>query len=489
MAPSPSLRVYETPPSIAINKDFTLEVRSGSDEAGDWSSVDTFAVQVSEPNASSNLFRRHTIAVASVDFDGPTEFRVSFNTGQVSSFTIRPRSYSINTTTDDRNRLSFVLDEPRDIMIEVNENKWQALHILSNAIDHEAPTTDTSDTWYFGPGINQGSAYNKVLEGDGVNLFVPSGKTVYLAGGAFITCRLNFVDVSNCAVRGHGFISGPQGGYVHRELGGAIHMSRATSIDVQGVTSLNSNGFTLSAGECKNVRIDRYRAFSSAGNGDGIDFFCSSDIVIENCFLRTSDDCIALYSHRWDWYGHTNNVDIRHCVLLPDMAHAINVGTHGNPEKPETMSNIRVSDIDVLDHEENQQWYQGAIALNAGDVNTLEDFSFENIRVERITRGQLVNIRVMQNAMWTMAPGHAVRNVKFKNLSLDTDSCKVVNPSMILGYDKDRLVENVRFENLKIGDKVIHTNMGKPRWYMVSDFIPLFVNEHVRGLEFVEVVE
>ncbi|CAG9950638.1 unnamed protein product [Clonostachys rosea f. rosea IK726] len=489
MAPSSSIRVYKTPPGIATNKDFTLAVRSKSHEAGDWSSVGIYAVQVSEPNAASNIFRRHTIAVASVDFDGLTEFRLSFNADQAPSFAIRPRSYNIKTTTDSSNRLYFVLEKPRDVMIEVNGNKWQALHILSNAIDHQAPTTDTPDTWYFGPGINQGSAYNKVLEGDGVNLFVPSGKTIYLAGGAFITCRLNFVDVSNCAVRGHGFILGPQGGYVHREHGGAIHMSGATSIEVQGVTSLNSNGFTLSAGQCKNVHIDRYRAFSSAGNGDGIDFFCSSNIVIENCFLRTSDDCIALYSHRWDWYGDTTNVDIRHCVLLPDMAHAINVGTHGNPEKPETMSNIRVSDTDVLDHEENQQWYQGVIALNAGDMNTLEDFTFENIRVERITRGQLVNIRVMQNAMWTMAPGVAVRNVKFRNVSLDTDRSKVVNPSMILGYDKDRPVENVSFENLKIGDRVVHTNMEKPRWYMVSDFIPLFANEHVRGLEFIEAVE
>src|SRR3546814_5286006 len=41
---------------------------------------------------------------------------------------------------------------------------------------------------------------------------------------------------------------------------------------------------------------------------------------------------------------------IRNCVLLPDIAHPINMGTHGNPDKPETTSNVHISNIDILDH-------------------------------------------------------------------------------------------------------------------------------------------
>lgn len=193
-------------------------------------------------------------------------------------------------------------------MLEINEDKWKALHILTNGIDQNAPTQDTDVVWYFGPGINQGSSYATVI--DGVNLMVPSGKTTHLAGGAFITCRLNSVDVSNSAVRGHGFILGPKGGYTYREREGAIHMSRAKNNCVEEVTSLGANGFSLSAGECHGVMIDKFRSFSSAGNGDGIDIFCSMEITIQNCFLRNSDDTIALYSHRWDWYGDSKNIVI-----------------------------------------------------------------------------------------------------------------------------------------------------------------------------------
>jgi hypothetical protein len=202
--------------------------------------------------------------------------------------------------------------------------------------------------------------------------------------------------------------------------------------------------------------------------------------------LRNSDDTIALYSHRWDWYGDSKNILIQNCVLLPDVAHAINMGTHGNPAKPETTSNVTIKNIDILDHEENQLWYQGCIAINAADENLFQDIHVEDVRVERITRGQLVNIRVMRNSMWTTAPGRGIRNVTFKNLSLDMEGSGIVNPSMALGYDQNRGIDNVTFENLKIGGKQVHEDMEKPRWYMVADFIPLFANEHVKNFKFIK---
>ncbi|GJC78328.1 hypothetical protein ColLi_01166 [Colletotrichum liriopes] len=482
MPPNGSIQVYTNPPNITINLDFVVEARpSESTRPQAWSQIPAYNVDVANANITRNAFNNHTIALASFDINSPTTLRVKYTASVIELALVRPLALNIKTQVQG-NTITFSLDKPHDVMLEINGDKWKALHLLTNEIDQEAPTADSEDVWYFGPGLNQGSAYSKVI--DGVNLMVPSGKTVYVAGGAFLTCRLNFIGVSNSGVRGHGFILGPKGGYIHREHGGAIHMSRANNIRVEKITSLGANGFSLSAGECKNVHVDGYRSFSCAGNGDGIDFFCSSDIIIENCFLRNSDDNIALYSHRWDWYGDSKNIIIRDCVLLPDIAHAINMGTHGNPAKPETTSNIRVSNIDILDHEENQLWYQGCIAINAADMNLFHDVHVENVRVERITRGQLINIRVMENTMWTTAPGRSVRDVTFKNVSLNMDASKVVNPSMILGYDQTSLIENITFENLRIGDKVIHEGMQKPTWYMVSDLVPIFVNEHVKGLRF-----
>ncbi|RAL08855.1 putative endo-polygalacturonase [Aspergillus homomorphus CBS 101889] len=484
MASLPPIQVYERPSSIAINSDFSIKVQPAADHPEQlWQDIAVYAVEVANVDTSSNSFQRHTVGVASFDMSVPVRVQVSYTASTVHSAVMRPRSFNIQPRVENATTIIFRLDQPRDVMLELNGSKWQALHLLTNKIDTDAPSSDTDDIWYFGPGLNNGSAYSKLT--DGVNLLVPGGKTIYLAGGAFIDFRINFIGVSHAAIRGHGFILGPVGGYVHREHGGAIHMSGADHILVEGVTSLGANGFSLSAGECSHVRVAGYRCFSSAGNGDGIDFFCSSDVVIENCFLRTSDDCIALYSHRWDWYGDSENITIQDCVLLPDIAHAINMGTHGCPSRPETTRNVLVRNVDILDHEEHQLWYQGCIAINVADENLFHDILVEDVRVERITHGQLLNIRIMQNAMWTTAPGRAIRNLVFRDVCLDMQESKIVNPSVILGYDRTRGVENVTFEDLRIGNTVIHDEMDKPRWYMVSDFVPLFVNEHVRGLRFI----
>ncbi|KAJ5708150.1 hypothetical protein N7488_007951 [Penicillium malachiteum] len=484
MALTSCIKTYDCPLGVLTNEAFKVGIQSTIDGSSQqWTQIPSYAVEVANATITSNEFHRHIVALASFDLAGPVRVKVTYTASPVTSALIRPLSLGIKAELE-HNEIIFTLDKPRDVMLELNGDKWKALHLLTNPIDENAPTKDTDDIWYFGPGINQGSAYINVT--DGVNLLVPSGKTVYLAGGAFITCRINFVDVSNSAVQGHGFILGPKGGYNHREQGGAIYMSRASNIRVEGVTSLGANGFSLSAGECRNVVIDRYRSFSSAGNGDGIDIFCSTGITIQNCFLRNSDDTIALYSHRWDWYGDSKDILIQNCVLLPDIAHAINMGTHGNPVVPETTSNVVIRNIDILDHEENQLWYQGCIAINAADMNLFENIHIENIRVERITRGQLFNVRVMQNEMWTTAPGRAIRNVTFKDVVLNSRDCSVVNPSMILGFDQDRQVENITFENLEIGDIIIHEGMKKPRWYMASDLAALFANEHVKDLKFVK---
>ncbi|KAL5355579.1 pectin lyase-like protein [Aspergillus floccosus] len=448
-----------------------------------WSPVSVYAIDVASVNTMSNTFDPHTVAVSSVDINGPTRVKVTYTKDHVISAVIRPISRGIAPHVNG-NRVIFNLEQGQDMMLELNSSKWNALHLLANNVDPNAPTKDTDEVWFFGPGVNQGSAFALVT--DGANLMVPSNKTVYIASGAFVTIRLNFVEVDNSAVRGHGFILPPNGGYTHRELGGAIYMSKSSRILVEGVTSLGANGFTLSAGECNNIIVNGYRSFSSAGNGDGIDFFCSSDIKIENCFLRNSDDNIALYSHRWDWYGHSRNIIIQNCVLLPDVAHAINMGTHGNPNSPETTSSVTIRNIDILDHDEKQLWYQGCIAINAADMNLFEDIHIEDVRCERISTGQLLNIRVMQNKMWSSAPGRGIRNISFRNLSLDNHNSGTINPSQLLGYDETRRIENVTFENLRIGDRVIHDNMEKPRWYLVSDFVPLFVNEHVENIKFCE---
>ncbi|KAF7960237.1 hypothetical protein EAE96_001835 [Botrytis aclada] len=471
MSDTSEIKTHEIPDGIPTNEDFVIQARPVDPRSPfrEWTTLQAIHVEVAEMNTTCNVFDRHPISIASLDINGAIEIKARYVAETVKSAAIRPRSLGIPTTIDKTNTITFILERPVNVMLEIINNKWKALHVLANEIDSEAPTGDTENVWYFGPGINNGLAYSKVVDG---NLVVPSDTTVYLAGGVFLTAKLNFIDVSNAGVSGHGFIyQGPNGG--------AILMERTRNIKVHKVTSLGATGFSLTTGNAQGVHINGYRSFSSCGNGDGVDFFCSKDILVENCFLRNSDDTVAIYGHRWDYAGDTSNITIRNCTLLADIAHAINIGTHGNPAKPETMSNIKISNIDILDHFENQLWYQGCIGINAADENLIENVLIEDIRIEKISKGQLLNLRVIQNAMWTTAPGRGIRNNTFKNLDLSIEKSEIVNPSQLLGYNETRNIENITFENLKIGGQYIHDAMQKPRWYMTSDLAPIFINEHV----------
>ncbi|KAK7179405.1 pectin lyase-like protein [Paraphaeosphaeria sporulosa] len=478
------------PRSITYDKSFDILARlAESEESSDdaWVPATAYTTRVADVDTTRNEFNTYPVAVASLSVTPRRNLhlRICYKAGQVETASVLPASHNIVPTIEG-NTITFSLDRALDLMLEINGDKWQALHLLVNTIDDGDPKGDEEGVWYFGPGVNKSSATEKISDG---MLVVPSNTTVYLARDAFVTAQIVFANVENSAIKGPGFIcrddydaslsSRP------RELaGGAILIERSRNILVQQVTSLRSFGFSLPIGQGRDIHIDCYRSFSSHGNGDGIDLFCCQHIVIENCFLRNSDDTIAIYGHRWEYQGDTEDIRIRNCTLLPDIAHPIQIGTHGHPEVPETLSNIHISNIDILDHSENQLWYQGCIAINAGDANLVQDILVENVRVERITRGQLFNIRVMKNAMWTTAPGLGIRNVTFRNIEFNLDKSKTVNPSQILGFDASRPVENVTFENLKVGGSLIHDHMSKPRWYLTSDFIPMFVNEHANNVTF-----
>src|SRR5690606_39407575 len=52
---------------------------------------------------------------------------------------------------------------------------------------------------------------------------------------------------------------------------------------------------------------------------------------VQTCALPIySDDCIAIYGHRWSYYGDTRNITVRNSVLWADVAHPTMVGIHGD---------------------------------------------------------------------------------------------------------------------------------------------------------------
>jgi hypothetical protein len=122
------------------------------------------------------------------------------------------------------------------------------------------------------------------------------------------------------------------------------------------------------------------------------------------------------------------------------------------------------------------------MSLNAGDSNFIRDVIFENIRIENFRQGQLLNLRVFFNSKYCTSPGRGIENVLFKDIIYTGSNA---NLSIVAGYDENRKIKNITFENLVInGVRISDAMPGKPGFYKTGDMADIFVGEHVENVVF-----
>lgn len=450
------LVTYPDPQDTELIRDFTLQVREPGKE---WQPVVTYPVKVDEVRGTKHHVEKASMAY--FDFSGEVEVSVTFNRGAIQTGRIRPLSYGI-TPAIDGNTMTFKLDRPRNLSVEVNGDIFHNLHLFANPIDENKPKKlKDRNLIYFGPGVHQ-------LPGDTLN--VPSGKTVYVAGGAIVKGCIRAVNATNVKILGRGEVH-PEG------RGAGISIMNSKNVLVEGLITTQ-----CPTGGSDSITIRNVKAISSYGWGDGMNVFASNNVLFDGVFCRNSDDCTTVYGTRLGFVGGCKNITMQNSTLWADVAHPIFIGIHGNVENPEILENLNYINIDILDHKEKQLDYQGCLAINAGDDNLIRNVRFENIRIEDFRQGQLVNLRIFYNKKYCKAPGRGIHNVLFKDISYTGKNAEV---SIISGYNTERLVKNIRFENLKINGEVISDDMpGKPGWYKTGDMARIFVGEHTEDVTF-----
>jgi hypothetical protein len=450
------LITYPAPEGAILTNDFKVKVRQAGQE---WHELACYRVKVDEVRET-----KHNESIATMsyfDFSGTVEVVVTFNNGTVESGRVRPLSYEIEPRIDG-NTLTFQLDRPRNLSVEVNGDIFHNLHLFANPIEDYFPNPTDTNTIYFGPGIHQ-------LENR--KLYVPSGKTVYIAGGAILMGQVLIDNSQDVKVLGRGMID-------HRIKMG-VSIANSKNVLIEGIFCTQ-----CATGGSDSVTIRNVKSISYYSWGDGMNVFASNNVLFDHVFCRNSDDCTTVYATRKGFTGGCNNITMQNSTLWADVAHPIMIGIHGNSDDPDTIQNLKYLNIDILDQKEMQVDYQGCMTINAGDNNVVKDVLFEDIRVEDFREGQLVNLRIFYNQKYCTAPGLGIENVTFRNIEYKGDNA---NLSIIAGYNEERKVKNITFENLKINGRLISDNMkGKPGWYETSDMARFFVGEHVEDIRFVD---
>ncbi|WP_304233369.1 glycosyl hydrolase family 28 protein [Phocaeicola plebeius] len=454
------VEVAGAPQGISLNNDFTVKVRP--EGKSKWVLVPTYLVKVDEVRETKHHVEH--ASMATFDFSEKVEIAVTYNKGEIDSARVRPLSYDIPFTIEG-NTLQFSLKKPANLSVEVNGDIFHNLHLFANPLDTFKVDKKNPDLIYFGPGIHH-------VEGG--EFRIPSGKTVYVAGGAVMMGRMLIENVHDVKLLGRGIID--------PSVKMGIRIANSRNVYVEGLVATQ-----CATGGSDSVTIRNVKVISYFGWGDGMNVFSSRNVLFDRVFCRTSDDCTTVYGTRLGFEGPSSNITMQNSTLWADVAHPIFIGIHGNVDKPEILENLNYVNIDILDHKEKQLNYQGCLAINAGDENLIRNVRFEDIRIENFRQGQLVNLRIFFNEKYCKAPGRGIENVVFKNVSYAGNRAEI---SVIEGYDAQRKVRNIRFENLRINGQIISDDMpGKPKWYHTGDMARIYVGPHVEGVSFLNTFE
>jgi polygalacturonase len=239
---------------------------------------------------------------------------------------------------------------------------------------------------------------------------------------------------------------------------------------------------TCPVGASDGVTLRNVKSISHPAWGDGLNVFASQNVLYDRVFCRNSDDCTTAYASRKGFFGNCRNVTMRNATLWADVAHPIFIGIHGNAERGDTIENLHYENIDILGQAEPQVDYQGCLAINCGDNNLVRNVTFDNIRIEQIEQGSILQVKVGYNQKYCTAPGRGVENVTFRNIRYKGHQPYL---SIVNGYSEERKVKGVTFEGIKINGRLLHDKMeGKPAWYATADYIPMYVGNHVENIGF-----
>lgn len=445
---------YAAPEGAPLKQDYDVYIQPRGKK--EWTRIDTYMAKV----------KTGEISYAFIDFTGDVNVKVVCKNKKYKNARIRPDYRGTIANVQNDSTVQFLLFQPENVSVEFDGNTTDNLLLFTSKptktkaeAEHEAKKQGRKFV-YYAPGFYPEDT-----------IHVASNSTIYLEGGSYFTGTFAIEDAENVSILGRG-IARPERGYE------GCHVYRSKNVLIDGMI-LN----TCPIGESQNVKLHDVRSISHPQWGDGLNVFGGcSNILFDRVFCRNSDDCTTAYATRKGFSGSVRNVRMTNSTLWADVAHPIFIGLHGNPEVGDSIVNLRYDNIDILCQNEKQVEYQGCLAINCGDNNYVKDVVFDNIRIEHINKGSLLQVRVGWNLKYCTAPGGGVENVTFRNIRYygETPNISITN-----GYDANHKVKNVTFETLKINGQTIYDEMpGKPKWHATADYVPMFVGSHVENLKF-----
>ena len=311
------LRIYPVPKGAVLQADYSLRVRNVGAE--DWQELKVYRVKVD----------MHDVRSASMvyfDFSGKVEVEITFpKFYTVYRVDIRPLSLGIMPETEPK-RITFILDKPVNLSVEVNKDRFHNLHLFAGPIE-EAPDKAGANVL-----VVKGSLDRPGCLGDGINaqleampegrmLYVepgiyyigesvwhlPSHTHIYLEGGAVLIGGLALEHGEGLRIDGRGILY--LADFARFSSINGIRLNHSREIVIENLIFINPPHYTVSLGDCEDVELRNLKSFSCEGWSDGLDMMSCRRVLAEGCFLRTSDDWQPLGQSRREQGGYSAEHD------------------------------------------------------------------------------------------------------------------------------------------------------------------------------------
>ncbi|MCE5280452.1 MAG: glycosyl hydrolase family 28 protein [Planctomycetaceae bacterium] len=391
------------------------------------------------------------------DFEGTARVTVTSHKRPLDNLKIQPLSKNLAADIDGQS-VSFELTAP-PIHISIEpDGRSGPLLLFANPLEESPPAPQTPGVRYFGPGVHEAG----IIE-------LSDNQTLYIAGGAVVKGGIE-ARGTNIRIMGRGILDGfdrPRD--YHGSENGFVRLEDCDNVLIEGIILKDGWAWNLNLCGCDNVRIRNLKIVAArCENDDGIDICNCRGVRIEDCFIRTEDDCIAPKGFGYRGSQEVSDIEVVRCVLWSDKAHIWRIGCEC---RAAVMRDMRFRDIDVV-HYSNNWWIDGGIperiepkpvwdeipeymldlptciSIQPGEDMLMENLRFEDIRINH--EGQKWFMEIFPKpTLWSQRRcGGMLRGCVFKDVRIDGEHSRAEAGIRICGLDESHDVRDVVFDNV-----------------------------------------
>jgi hypothetical protein len=326
------------------------------------------------------------------------------------------------------NVLTFSLPGPDKIYVQIDD--LPPLFLFANPLEHDTISPDAPGIHYFGPGVHR-PGY----------ITMKDSETVYIAAGAIVYGGIRATGVSNIRVVGRGILDG---GFEFSQM---VLVENCKNVLFGGVMIRNGDGWTNTLVNCDGLRYNHVKVLSFGPGCDGIDPLGSRRVVISDCFLRCTDDCIAIKALAPEYEVDDVQV-INNTMIGFAFSDGVTIGFETNAK---SVSNITVRNCDVILARGGSrvEGHSGFSIICDGPA-VISHVLYENIRVEK-SELKLFELNITGGTKYGVGPPGHIKDITLKDISWAHSG-----PIILKGWDKDHTVQNVTFQNCSVAGKPLN---------------------------------